>query len=259
MDNMKKIKEEIKDVIENYFERRKGIFLFLWERDTIKDLGDQISLWSSERNWDIKPGIIEKKTKKNNLDQFNIENFTVFEMVLEISKELVDKWYFNREGKNMIFDELSFSNYLESFSNCIEQFLLREMHNFSNPIDSLEKVVFHNAVVYLNYRLKANSLINLSKFTIVSDLATLNWAKVETYDNGKTVKEGIEEMNDIEKWSESSFKAENLEGDKPHIFCIPNNVKSLLLIEESSINIWFKNDRINLYWMGALEVNKNIM
>lgn len=246
------VKENLKEAIENFFKNRKGILQFLSEKNKIKDLGHDISLWSSECNWQIKPGKIDKRTKKNNLDFLNIEKFTIFETILKIRKELVDKWLSSGK-KSSILEGLGFSNLLECFSDSLECFILEKLCDFSNSVDSLEKIVFHNAVIDLIYHQKENSSI---KFSLISDSETLNWGKNTYYDNGKTVKEGIEKSSDIKEWSDITFKAENIERVNNLIVAIPNNGKHLLLIEESPVNIQFNKDQIYLYWLGALKVGK---
>ncbi len=244
------IKGKIKEEIENFFKSRKGILQFLSQKNRIRDWGHKISLWNSEYNWQIEPCEIKESIKKNTLEELNIDNFTIFEMILEIQKELVDKWL--SKGKTYdILEALSFSNHLKNFSNDLERFILKEMSIFSIPVNSLEKTAFHKAVIELIYSLKENSSI---EFSLISDSETLDWGSSTCYDNGKTVKERIEEHSNIKEWSEITFKKENTENGNNMIVSIPNNGKHLLLIEESPVNIQFSKDRIHLYWLGVLEI-----
>jgi len=180
--------------------------------------------------------------------------FTVIEMVLEIKKELVDKWYSSGKKENKLLEDLELRSYLERFSDQIEQFILNEMINFSHPLESLSIENLNNGISNLICRLKNTHFIT---FTLITDSKTLLWSENEELKNGKTVKEQMEKKNYIKEWSEITFKAENLEEGNHRIICIPDNRKALRLIQESPVNIEFNNNRIHIYWLGVLELENN--
>ena len=156
---IKQLNIKIEKAIENFIERREGIYSFLKTREQIKKLGTEISLWSSKRNWELKPGTIDSNPKTRTLSSSNTKEFTLIEMVLEIKRQLLHKWDSSRKKDDKILDALELRSYLERFSNQIDRSILNGMVYFSQPLDSLDIAILNDAIVNLILRLKKNPLL----------------------------------------------------------------------------------------------------
>ena len=102
---------KIKKAIENFIERREGIYSFLKTREQIKKLGTEISLWSSERIWELEHGTIDSNPKVRTLRSSSTREFTLIEMVLEIKRQLLHKWDSSRKKDDKILDALELRSY----------------------------------------------------------------------------------------------------------------------------------------------------
>ena len=251
------------------------------ERGQIIDLEDEIYINHFQYSKDLKNSEIGIKSLPFHKNGFKSERIALIKMILKIENGLLNRWEKNgRQG--MVLHDLRIHNELQRFYDQIEQFILRGTdtknrfaandirkdeffncffhgHDKRYPIDLSEFKDLHEAVVNLEYDLRKEHYN--PPFTLMSDSETLKWPKYKYTPDGRiSLKEKIEERQDIYKWIDLGENADNSKGDDYNLVCIANRDlfnKPIKIIEKNPLNIVCFIDGIILYWVGALEVSEN--
>ncbi len=268
------IEEKIRQDIKSKIQSKKGIFKFLRENKLICKFDDPIDL---KFNHSLKDGQIGIKSQIISSNHCDIRNIAVIRMDLV---NVVEDFYSNPDSIDYINHKClsklnQFFNYLEKFIlrglDIIDLFDINEIKEnisfncFFRESDNNQFNVNLERDLY-NAIVKVKSILNRfyqPPYILMSDSKTHTRGEIYGVSRGNPINltRLIKKYHrEIDEWIDLLFNADNLEKDDHRLVCIPKSDRNnfcLVEKEDISVNVSVLNNRIIIYWGGALQLRNS--